>query len=269
MAGLLQALGSQVTVLVRGARVLGHFDPDIGVALTQAMRERGIDVHCQILVGALEEHDDGIRIHCQNGEVLDGFDWLLWALGRTPNTDGIGLESLGVERTPDGHVVIDAQQNTNIEGVYAIGDVGTQPALTPVAIATGRRLADRLFGGASGAVTCLDLVPTVAFSHPPVASCGLSEPQARHAHGDAVRIYSSRFTPMRYALAGREDKVLIKLVCVGDDERVVGLHMVGPGVDEMMQGFAVAMRMGATRRHFNETIAIHPTASEEIALLGI
>lgn len=270
MAGLMHGLGAHVTVLVRGACVLGHFDPDIGQTLTQAMRARGIEVRCGVLVGALErrEQDDTVRVLCQNGEIIDGFDWLLWALGRVPNTEDLGLTELGVAQRPDGHVDIDDRQNTSVPGIYAIGDVGTQPALTPVAIAAGRRLADRLFDDEPEAAVDLRHVPTVAFAHPPVASCGLSEPQARHEYGDSVRVYTTRFRPMREALAGREETVFIKLVCCGADERVVGLHMVGPGVDEMLQGFAVAIRLGATKEDFNRTIAIHPTSSEEISLIG-
>ncbi len=269
MAGLLRGLGAEVSVLVRGSCVLGHFDPDIGLALTEAMRARGIEVHCGVLAGELQREEDGsLTVLCQSGATLSGYDWLLWALGRVPNTEDLRLDEVGVELRADGHVEIDARQNTNVPGIYAIGDVGTQPALTPVAIAAGRALAERLFGTDSEAEVDLDQVPTVAFSHPPVASCGLSEPQARQRHGAAVRVYRSQFRPMREALAGRDDQVLIKLVCVGDDERVVGLHLVGPGVDEMLQGFAVAMTVGATRRDFNRTIAIHPSSSEEIALVG-
>jgi glutathione reductase (NADPH) len=223
-----------------------------------------------VLIGALErdEMSAHLRVLSQNGERIGEFDWLLWALGRRPNTEDLGLVELGVAMRPDGHVIVDDRQNTSVPGIYAIGDVGTQPALTPVAIAAGRRLADRLFGGEADARIELEYVPTVVFSHPPVASCGLSEPQARHRHGDAVRVHSTQFRPMREALAGRDESVFIKLVCLGADERVIGLHMIGAGVDEMLQGFAVAMRLGATRGDFNRTIAIHPTASEEISLLG-
>lgn len=269
MAGLLQALGAEVTVLVRGSCVLGHFDPDIGLALTESMRARGIDVHCGVLVGELQRDEaGGLRVLCQSGAVLDGYDWLLWALGRKPNSDDLGLTEVGVEVDASGHIEVDRLQNTTVPGIYAIGDVTAQPALTPVAIATGRALAQRLFGDDPDRHVDLDFVPTVAFSHPPVAVCGLTEPQARHRHGDAVRVHQSRFRPMREALAGRDEQVWIKLVCVGDEERVVGLHMLGPGVEEILQGFAVAMRLGATRSDFNATIAIHPTSSEEVVLTG-
>ena len=271
MAGLLRGLGAQVTVMVRGTHLLGHFDPDLGARVTESMRDRGIELRCNVLVAGLSRESDGnLRVDCTNGGSFTGFDWVLWAVGRRPNTDGIGLEDAGVELTPDGHVVIDADQSTNVSGVYAIGDVGTQPALTPVAIAAGRRLAERLFGAADTVPPPIDpeQVPTVVFSHPPVASCGLTEPQARQRHGDAVKVFTTRFRPMREALAQRDEHVFAKLVCCGDDERVVGLHMMGPGVDEILQGFAVAIRMGATRRDFNHTVAIHPTTAEEISLLG-
>jgi glutathione reductase (NADPH) len=270
MAGLLHALGVDVTVLVRGSCVLGHFDPEIGQALTAAMRARGIEIRCGVLVGALERADDGsLRVQCQNGDVLEGYDQLLWALGRVPNSEGLGLEDVGVDTTDSGHVRIDARQDTSAGNIHAVGDVvAGQPALTPVAIAAGRHLADRLFGGRPEATLDLAMVPTVAFSTPPVASCGLSEPQARRAHGDAVQVFSGQFLPMRESLAGRDERVFIKLVCAGPDQRVLGLHMLGPGVDEILQGFAVALRIGATLADFHATVAIHPTSAEEVVLLG-
>lgn len=270
MAGLLRALGVDVTVLVRGSCVLGHFDPEIGQGLTAAMRARGIAVRCGVMVGALERDGAGqLRVLCSNGEAIDGFDQLLWALGRVPNSEGLGLEAAGVATTDSGHVRIDARQDTSAAGVHAVGDVvAGQPALTPVAIAAGRHLADRLFGGRPDAALDLRMVPTVAFSVPPVASCGLTEPQARREHGDAVQVHCGRFLPMREALAGRDERVFIKLVCAGPAQRVVGLHLLGPGVEEILQGFAVALRVGATLADFHATVAIHPTSAEEVVLLG-
>jgi glutathione reductase (NADPH) len=271
MASLLHALGVEVTVLVRGSCVLSHFDPELGRALTAAMRARGIEVRCGVMVGALARDDDGtLRVQCQNGEEIAGFDRLLWALGRVPNSDDLGLADAGVATTASGHVEVDARLATSVAGIHALGDVAARhPALTPVAIAAGRYLADRLFGGAPDAVFDLALVPTVAFALPPVASCGLSEPEARRVHGDAVQVHSGSFLPMREALAGRDERVFIKLVCVGPTQRVLGLHLVGPGVDEILQGFAVALRLGATLADFHATVAIHPTSAEEVVLLGI
>ncbi len=268
-AGIARALGAEVAVLVRGDHVLGHFDPDLQREMAASMSAQGIDLHRQAPVHAVERGDDGrLRLHHGSGQTLDGVDWLLWATGRRGNSADLGLEELGVARDDDGHVLIDAAQNTSRPGIYAVGDVGTQTALTPVAIAAGRRLAQRLFGSADLPVLDMDCVPTVVFAQPPVASCGLSEPAARQRYGDQVQVFSTRFRPMREALAGRSRQVFIKLVCVGGDERIVGLHMTGPGVDEMLQGFAVALAMNATRADFNRTLAIHPTASEEIVLIG-
>lgn len=269
MASLLAGLGSEVELLVRGARLLDGFDEGIGEALATAMRARGVVVSTGVEVTAVELAADGTRsLACAGGGGRAGVDWLLWAVGRVPNSEDLGLAEIGLATTASGHIAVDARQQTGVDGVYALGDVGDQPALTPVAVAAGRRLADRLFGGMPEA--CFDpaQVPTVVFALPPVASCGLSEAQARERHGDAaVSIHATRFRPMREALAGRDEPVWIKLVCVGPEQRVVGLHLVGPGVDEILQGFAVAMRLGATRADFNATVAIHPGSAEEVVLL--
>lgn len=268
-AGIARALGAEVDVLIRGGEVLEHFDPDLRGELAGAMTDQGIRLHRDAPAHALERMADGrLRLHHGEGRQLDGIDWLLWATGRRGNSADLGLEALGVACDARGHVLIDDAQNTGVAGIYALGDVGTQAALTPVAIAAGRRLAQRLFGADDTPALDPDCVPTVVFAQPPVASCGLSEPEARQRHGEAVRIYRARFRPMREALAARSRQVFIKLVCVGADERIVGLHLAGPGVDEMLQGFAVAMAMGATRADFNRTLAIHPSASEEIVLIG-
>ncbi len=268
-AGIARALGAEVAVLVRGEQVLGHFDPDLQQEMAASMFAQGIELHREASVHAVERGADGrLCLRYGTGQTLEGIDWLLWATGRHGNSGDLGLEALGVACDSGGHIVIDAEQNTTRSGIYALGDVGTQPALTPVAIAAGRRLAQRLFGVGAAPALDSDCVPTVVFAQPPVASCGLSEPAARERHGDEVRVFSVRFRPMREALAGRSRQVYIKLVCVGSEERIVGLHMTGPGVDEMLQGFAVALVMGATRADFNRTLAIHPTASEEVVLIG-
>lgn len=269
MACLLAALGSEVELLVRGARLLEDFDEGIGEALEAAMRRRGIAVSTGVEVVGVTEAADGTRtLSCAGVQRRAGIDWLLWAVGRVPNSEDLGLADIGLATTASGHIAVDARQCTGVAGVHALGDVGTQPALTPVAVAAGRHLADRLFGGQPEA--CFDpaQVPTVVFALPPVASCGLSEAQARARHGDgAVAVHGTRFQPMREALAGRDEPVWIKLVCVGAEQRVVGLHLVGPGVDEILQGFAVAMALGATRADFQATVAIHPGSAEEVVLL--
>jgi glutathione reductase (NADPH) len=165
-------------------------------------------------------------------------------------------------------IVTDDYENTSAEGVYAIGDVNGKPALTPVAVAAGRRLVDRLFGGKPDAHLDYSNIPSVVFSHPPIGSVGLSEEEARQQYGEAVKVHKTRFSPMLWSLAGREGKTMMKLVCTGDDERVIGVHGIGVGMDEMLQGFAVAMKMGATYADFLKTVAIHPTSAEELVTMG-
>src|SRR5690606_4423347 len=205
-------------------------------------------------------HDDGFHVQLDDGTRAGPFDELLWATGRRPSSSGFGLEELGASLDRKGHVVVDEWQDTNVPGLHAVGDVTAAPALTPVAVAAGRRLADRLFGGQPDARLDMDQVPTVVFSHPPLATIGCSEEEARRRHGDAVKVYRTRFRPMRIALAGRSERTLMKLVCVGDEQRVIGIHLFGREADEMLQGFAVAMKLGARKRDLDDTIAIHPTS---------
>jgi glutathione reductase (NADPH) len=166
-----------------------------------------------------------------------------------------------------GYVATDEWQNTSVPGIYAIGDITGRPALTPVAIAAGRRLADRLFGGQPQRRLDYSNIPTVIFSHPPLGTIGLTELQAREQHGDAVKVYRSEFTPLYHAVTERKIKAAMKLVTVGDEEKIVGCHIFGAGSDEMLQGFAVAIRMGATKRDFDDTVAIHPTSAEELVTM--
>src|SRR5690606_7694243 len=184
---------------------------------------------------------------------------------RTGNLAGLDAEAAGLESDViRGCIPTDAFQNTRVPGIYAIGDVAGRAALTPLAIAAGRRLADRLFDAAPQSRVDYDNVPTVVFSHPPVATVGLTEDQAREKHGDAVRVYQSRYTPLYHAMTDRKVRAAFKLITVGDEERVIGCHLAGPGVEEMLQGFAIAIRMGATKRDFDDTIAIHPSGAEEL-----
>ncbi|HVJ17035.1 MAG TPA: FAD-dependent oxidoreductase [Polyangiaceae bacterium] len=204
----------------------------------------------------------------KDGRRIEVPDLLLWATGRVGRTRGIGLDVLGVALDELGHVVVDQWQCTNVPGVYAVGDVTGQFALTPVAIAAGRRLADRLFGGQPEARLEYENIPTVVFAHPPIGSVGLSEAQARATFGDeAIKVYTSRFTALYHGVTERKPRTTIKLVTVLPNERVVGLHVIGMGADELLQGFAVAIRMGATKADFDRTVAIHPTAAEEVVTL--
>jgi glutathione reductase (NADPH) len=184
------------------------------------------------------------------------------------NSEALHLDAVGIEPGDKGIITTDAFENTSAAGVYAIGDVNGKPALTPVAIAAGRRLADRLFGGQPHSRLDYGCIPTVVYSHPPAGSVGMPEAEAREQFGDDVKAYTTRFTPMLWALAGREGRMLMKLVCTGDDERIVGLHGIGPGMDEILQGFAVAVRMGARYGDFRSTVAVHPTAAEEFVTIG-
>jgi glutathione reductase (NADPH) len=209
----------------------------------------------------------GIALHCVEGLEVKGLDCVLWAVGREPNVADLNLAAAGVKTDPAGHVVTDEWQNTAAPGTYAVGDVTGREALTPVAIAAGRRLADRLFGGRPDRKLVYENIPTVIFSHPPIGTVGLTEAQARERHGDAVKVYRTDFTPLFHAFTQRKVKCAMKLVTVGRDEKIVGCHVFGAGADEMLQGFAVAIRMGATKRDFDDTVAIHPTSAEELVTM--
>ena len=192
----------------------------------------------------------------------------IWAIGRMPRTASLGLERAGVEIDAAAAVVVDAFQNTNAERIYAIGDVTGRAQLTPVAIAAGRRLADRVFGGETDRRLSYDLLPTVVFSHPPIGTVGLSEAAARERFaGEPIKVYQTEFVPMYYALGDVKPQTAMKLVTVGADEKIVGCHVIGPGADEMIQGFAVALTMGARKRDFDDTLAIHPTSAEEMVTM--
>lgn len=266
LAGVLRALGADVDILTRSPLLRG-FDREVADELGQLMAEQGIRAHRHCEVRGVQRRGDGLHLDCSDHLDDKPCDQVLWAVGRVPNSANLGLDGLGVQCDDRDHIVTDGLQNTNVPGIYAIGDVTARAALTPVAIAAGRQLAERLFAGRPDAHLDYANIPSVVFSHPPLASVGLSEEVARARHGEHVRCYHSRFTPMQLALSDTPHKALMKLVCVGDDERVAGVHMVGPGVDEMLQGFAVAVKMGARKADFDATVAIHPTASEELVLM--
>ena len=267
LAGVLRALGSEVSLVALEDRLLWAFDPLMGETLAENMGDEGVRLHLGFEVAGLERHEDGIRLKGKTGKDLSGFDTVIWAVGRAPNTSGLGLDAAGVEMRPNGIIPTDDWQQTNVPGIYAIGDVTGREPLTPVAIAAGRRLARRLFGGERGLHLDYRDVPTVVFAHPPVARVGLTEPEAQARYGDTLTVYETRFTPMRYALNDHGPRTAMKLVCAGPDEQVVGIHLIGDGVDEMLQGFAVALKMGATKADLDATVAIHPTAAEELVTL--
>lgn len=268
LAGVFRALGSDVDLFVRGDTPLRRFDTLLSSVLVECMQADGIVVHPQSLLTGLDGEPGAISVGLEGGRSERPYDAVVWAVGRVPRTAGLGLDAAGVITDADGFVTTDLYQETNVAGVYALGDVTGRIALTPVAIAAGRRLADRLYGGQPD--RCLDYenVPTVIFTHPPIGTIGMTEAEAYAQHGaDQVRVYTTRFTPMYHALTPRRMPAAMKLVTVGADERVVGCHVIGDGADEMLQGFAVAIRMGATKRDFDDTVAIHPTSAEEMVTL--
>ena len=267
LANMLHALGSDVELFVRGKHLLANFDHEIADVLVVSMRSRGITVHLDSGIVSATQDDGKYRLKLINQTIAEGFDELLWAIGREPITHELDLDAVDIARDTNGHVQVDQWQNTNQPGIYALGDVTPNIALTPVAVAAGRHLADRLFGGKADSKLDFENVPTVVFTHPPLASIGLTETEARARHGDQVRIYRSNFLPMFYSLTGKTQRSLFKLICVGSEERIVGLHLLGLGVEEMLQGFAVAIKMGACKRDFDNTIAIHPTSTEEAVLM--
>jgi glutathione reductase (NADPH) len=268
-AGIFHALGSHVTLAYRAGSLLRHFEAMLGEALTDEMLRQGIELAPHSVPRALTRAASGeLSLEREQGPALSGFDAVLWAVGRRPETRELGLGSVGIEPTGDGHIPVDAYQNTAAPGIYSVGDVTGRFELTPVAIAAGRRLADRLFGGQPDAKLEYVDIPTVIFSHPPIGSVGLSEAEAVAKHGEAhVKVYAARFTNLYYSVLEQKPKTSMKLVTVGAEERVVGVHVFGLGADEMLQGFAVAVRMGATKADFDRTVAIHPTAAEELVTM--
>jgi glutathione reductase (NADPH) len=266
LGGVFLALGSEVVVAERGPEILRRFDPMLGASLAEEMTKAGATILRGFDVARLDRTGDELVLSARDGRAVRG-ELLLWAVGRVPVTRGFGLEELGVVLDVHGHVTVDAFQNTSVPGVYAIGDVTGLAELTPVAIAAGRKLADRLFGREPDARLDYDDIPSVVFSHPPVGFVGLSEPDARARFGDAVKVYETRFTALYHGVTRRKTATRMKLVVTGPDERVVGIHVIGLGADELIQGFAVALKMGAKKSDLDRTIAIHPTAAEELVTL--
>lgn len=269
MAGIFRSLGSHVTLILRHEQFLRRFDAMLRETLMEEMSREQVNLITCIELDHVEADDQGLLTLVGNAQRLTGFDCLLWAIGRKPNSDKIGLERIGVAVDPEGFVVVDEWENTNVPHIHAIGDVTGRVQLTPVAIAAGRKLADRLFGGQPSARLDYQNVPSVVFSHPPIGTVGLTEEEARKQYGmDDVHIYTSRFTNMYYAITEHKVQTAMKVVTVGEQRKIVGIHVIGMGADEMIQGFAVALQMGATLADFKRTIAIHPTAAEELVLIG-
>jgi glutathione reductase (NADPH) len=269
LTGILASLGAKATLVLRGHRALKDFDSMLGECMVKTMRDEGIEIVTGAWPHSLHRAVTGaLDLETRDGRRLTPFDSVIWAIGRVPAIDGLGLELAGVDLDAYGFIVTDAFQVTSGAGIYAVGDVTGRAQLTPVAIAAGRRLSDRLFGGQPDRHLDYNNIPTVVFGHPPIGTVGLTEDAARAQYGDtAVTTFRSGFVPLYHSMTTRKPRTDMKLVTVGPEKRVVGLHVVGPGADEMVQGFAVAMRMGATKKDFDDTVAIHPTSAEELVTM--
>jgi glutathione reductase (NADPH) len=267
LSGVLQGLGSEVMWAYRKERPLRTFDKMLSDNLIEMYQEAGIRTYARHTAKEIIKNDKEYTVVFENGEQLTG-DCVLFAGGRVPNTDKLGLENTQVQLDDKGFVKVDKYQNTTDPNIFAVGDVIGKIDLTPVAIAAGRRLSERLFNNQKNSYLDYHLVPTVIFTHPPIATIGLSEEEVIEKYdSERIKIYRSRFTPMYFALNDYRQKCEMKLICVGEEEKIVGLHAIGVGVDEMLQGFAVAIKMDATKSDFDQTVAIHPTGSEEFVTM--
>jgi glutathione reductase (NADPH) len=271
-AGIFNAAGSKVTMLLRGDNVLRGFDGEVRERLAEEMRARGVEIMTQVGVQSIARRSSGaLSVLLDNDDELLEVDAVLYATGRVPNSRGIGLEEVGVELRPEGNgvgaggVAVDEHNRTTVPNIFAIGDVTDRINLTPVAIAEGRALAETLFHEHPLIVDRRN-IPTAVFSRPPVACVGLTEQQARAQH-DAIDVYSGRFRPMKATISGRKEHVLVKLVVDRPSGVVLGAHMVGDDAPEIIQGLAVAIKCGATKRDFDGTLGIHPSSAEEFVTM--
>jgi len=270
LAGVFHALGTQAHLLVRKDKPLRAFDDMLSDTLVEQMAKHGPTLHTNSTPSRIEKHEDGqLTVHLENGESVGPVEKLVWAIGREPATDNINLEAAGVELNERGFIVTDKYQNTSVDNIYAVGDNTGRAQLTPVAVAAGRRLCERLFNNKPDEHLDYTNIATVVFSHPVIGTVGLSEKEALAEYGeDNVKVYNSQFTALYQAITeDYRDPTRMKLICVGKEEKIVGIHSIGFGSDELLQGFAVAMKMGATKADFDNTIAIHPTSAEEFVTL--
>ena len=279
MAGMFNMLGTETHLFIRHKTFLRTFDPMIQEKTTAEYEKQGVHLHKESSQTKLERGSDGkLTLHYKDasdpkGSTLTGLDTVLWAIGRSPQIGDLNLKAAGdFKQGEKGHLQVDEYQNTNIENIYAIGDVCGKVELTPVAIAAGRRLADRLFGGPEHKSSKLDYsnIPSVVFAHPEIGTIGLTEPEAKEKYGEEnVKVYTTNFTAMYYSIMDASSKkpTAFKLVVTGKEEKVIGLHIMGEGSAEMLQGFGVAIKMGATKKDFDSCVAIHPTSAEELVTL--
>jgi len=269
LAGILNACGSQTSLVIRKDSVLRTFDESIQQTLLSEMNKSGVQILKNQEASSIEKKSDGtILLHTNSGETFET-DCVLWAIGRRPNLEPLQLAQAGVELNEKGFVRVDEWQQTSQKNIFALGDVCGVAELTPVAIATGRKLAGRLFNGQQNLKMDFENIPTVVFSHPPIGTIGMTESEAIKKYGsENIKVYSSKFTNMYHAITERKSPTVMKLICLkSENERVIGLHCIGIGCDEMVQGFGVAIKMGATKSDFDNCVAIHPTSSEEFVTM--
>jgi len=267
LSGILNGLGSNTYLAIRHSVFLRNFDSLIRDSLFEQTKANGVKILTESTVKEIKLVDGKKSVTFTNGTTVGDFDVVLYAIGRAAAVEELQLEKVEVPVDSTGHVVVDEWQNTPVKNIYSLGDVVGKSELTPVAIAAGRKLSDRLFGGKPDSKLDYVNIPTVVFSHPPLGTVGLTEEAARAKHGDEVKIYKSIFTPMYHAVTTRKTKTAMKLVCVGEEEKVVGLHIMGIGADEMLQGFGVAVKMGAKKSDLDSCVAIHPTSAEELVTM--
>ncbi|SET67593.1 glutathione-disulfide reductase [Thalassotalea agarivorans] len=270
LAGVLHALGSESHLLVRKEKPLRNFDDMLSDTLVEQMAKHGPTLHTLSVPTRIEKHDDGmLTVHLENGKSVGPVEKVIWAIGREAATDKINIEATGVKVEANGEIHTDKYQNTNVPGIYAVGDITGKAQLTPVAVAAGRRLSERLFNNKPDSHLDYSNIATVVFSHPVIGTVGLTEKEAIAEYGeDNVKVYTSQFTALYQAITeDYRDPTRMKLVTIGPDEKIVGIHSIGFGSDELLQGFAVAMKMGATKLDFDNTVAIHPTSAEEFVTM--
>lgn len=264
-AGIFHQFGSHVTIVNRSSTLLRGYDEQIRDRLLQISMTKGINFRFNAHMDRIEKTDDGaLCVHFKDGDPVSA-DVVLFATGRKPNVDGLGLDSAGVELDDKGAIKVDDYSRTSCESIYAVGDVTDRLQLTPVAIREGHAFADTVFGGNPRTVD-YDCVPSAVFSHPPLAGVGMTEAQAKNKLG-TVKVYTSDFRPMKYVLAGRDERALYKMIVDATTERVVGLHMIGPDAPEILQAAAIAVKAGLTKQDFDDTVALHPSMAEELVLL--
>ena len=263
-AGIFAGLGAETTLVYRGPKILRGFDEDVRDALMEELPRRGIRIVTEKVFTRIDRTADGLSVELTGGSRLVA-DQVMLAIGRSPSTTGLGLDKAGVEMTETGAIRVDQHSRTSIESIYAVGDVTDRVPLTPVAIREGHALADSLFGGKPWS-TEYEMIPSAVFSTPEVGTVGMTEAEARAAH-PRIDIYKARFRPMKGTLSGREERMLMKLVVDAKGGRVLGCHIVGPDAGEIVQMAAIAMRMGATKADFDRTMALHPSAAEELVTM--